>query len=111
MSQTSRHFQALRWLKTAESDLRAAEILSSSGAYPQACFFAQQSAEKAMKALWYFNDLDPWGHSVLRLIEDFPNKLIIKDHELLLKKASLLDKFYIPTRYPNGLPDLTPSCI
>ena len=23
--------------------------------------------------------------------------------------AALLDKYYIPTRYPNGLPDLTPG--
>ena len=23
--------------------------------------------------------------------------------------AALLDRFYIPTRYPNGLPDLTPD--
>ena len=27
----------------------------------------------------------------------------------LLDKAKELDKLYIPTRYPNGLPDLTPS--
>jgi HEPN domain-containing protein len=23
--------------------------------------------------------------------------------------AAALDRFYIPTRYPNGLPDLTPG--
>ncbi len=27
----------------------------------------------------------------------------------LLRAATLLDRFYIPTRYPNGLPDLTPG--
>lgn len=26
-----------------------------------------------------------------------------------LETASILDKFYIPTRYPDGLPDLTPG--
>ena len=26
-----------------------------------------------------------------------------------LSQAALLDKLYIPTRYPNGLPDLTPG--
>lgn len=26
-----------------------------------------------------------------------------------MEKAAGLDKFYIPTRYPNGLPDLTPG--
>ena len=27
----------------------------------------------------------------------------------LEKSAILLDRFHIPTRYPNGLPDLTPE--
>ena len=26
-----------------------------------------------------------------------------------LRFAILLDRFYIPTRYPNGLPDITPD--
>ncbi len=36
---------------------------------------------------------------------------MIEDLEALTDKAALLDKFYIPTRYPNGLPDLTPGQI
>jgi HEPN domain-containing protein len=27
----------------------------------------------------------------------------------LRKDAVVLDRFYIPTRYPNGLPDITPD--
>jgi len=27
----------------------------------------------------------------------------------LRKKAVVLDRYYIPTRYPNGLPDITPD--
>jgi len=31
---------------------------------------AQQAAEKAVKALWYLADAEPWGHSVQKLIGD-----------------------------------------
>ena len=31
------------------------------------------------------------------------------DLEQWLDQAALLDQYYIPTRYPNGLPDLTPG--
>ena len=41
------------------------------------CFLAQQGAEKAMKALWYRMDEEPWGHSVQRLLQDFAHKATI----------------------------------
>lgn len=40
---------------------------------------------------------------------DFPEKQSLPDLERWIERAALLDKFYIPTRYPNGLPDLTPG--
>ena len=42
--------------------------------YAQACFYAQQGAEKAVRSLWYLEDADPWGHSVKRLIAEFPRR-------------------------------------
>ena len=111
MSQSDNRYQAERWLLTAEEDLRAARALSEDGFFAQACFQAQQAGEKAVKALWYLIDADPWGHSVKRLISEFPEKGKLSDLEMLAEKAALLDKFYIPTRYPNGLPDLTPGQI
>jgi HEPN domain-containing protein len=109
MSQSKSRYEAERWMKTAEEDLCAAEILAQAGAFAQACFYAQQSAEKAVKALWYAIDADPWGHSVQKLILDFPKKQTLPDLDRWIEQAALLDKFYIPTRYPNGLPDLTPG--
>jgi len=96
-------------LRTAEEDLRAAQGLLSLGLYAHACFQAQQAGEKAVKALWHHVDADPWGHSVKRLLADFPRKGHLPDLDTLMEQASLLDQFYIPTRYPNGLPDLTPG--
>ena len=104
----SRH-EAERWLQTAEEDLKAAELLAQAGAYAQACFYTQQSGEKAIKALWYLIDADPWGHSIQKLITEFPEKTSLPEWEVWIERGALLDKFYIPTRYPNGLPDLTPG--
>jgi HEPN domain-containing protein len=109
MSRSRNQYEAERWLMTAKEDLLAAEALFSAGIYASACFHAQQAGEKAVKALWLQIDADPWGHSVKKLITDFPRKDEIQNLQSLTDKAALLDKFYIPTRYPNGLPDLTPG--
>lgn len=109
MSQSKNRYQAERWLLTAEEDLRAATSLFESGMYAQACFYAQQAGEKAVKSLWYLVDADPWGHSVQNLIEKFPRREEIPNREEWVERGASLDKFYIPTRYPNGLPDLTPG--
>ena len=109
MSHSKNRLQAERWLETAQEDLQAAEILIQNSMYAQACFYAQQSGEKAIKALWYLDDADPWGHSVQRLIMEFPRYSEFVNPEKWLERGALLDQFYIPTRYPNGLPDLTPG--
>lgn len=109
MSQTEDRHQAERWQQTAAEDLRAAKALQDVGMYAHACFLAQQCAEKAVKALWYLLGEDPWGHSVQKLVMQFPDQSRIPDAEDWQQRAAALDKFYIPTRYPNGLPDLTPQ--
>lgn len=109
MSESKNRYLASRWLLTAEEDLEAARVLDAAGKYAQACFYAQQSGEKAIKALWLLVDADPWGHSVQRLVSDFPEASLVPDMDAWIERGALLDKFYIPTRYPNGLPDLTPG--
>jgi len=101
--------EALRWLDTATVDLAAARQLAASGYHAHACFSAQQCAEKAAKAMWFATGNDPWGHSIQSLIDEFPMKDRLEDVKNLREKAAVLDRFYIPTRYPNGLPDLTPN--
>ena len=109
MSSEKRQHEANRWLKQAHFDLHAAETSISGGSYEWACFQAQQAAEKALKAFWYVHGYDPWGHSLLRLVREFP--LATESGSLqndLNEVAAMLDQYYVPTRYPNGLPDLTP---
>ena len=109
MSQENYKEDSIRWLRQAKADIKAAQDSAKNNNYEWACFQSQQAAEKALKALWYFYSSDPWGHSVTRLIQEFPQSEIKKSLNSLLNKAKELDKLYIPTRYPNGLPDLTPS--
>ena len=69
-------------IKQAEETLRDAEAMAKGGRnmsmknekFPHACFHAQQAGEKALKAVWYYADADPWGHSIRKLIEDLESK-------------------------------------
>ena len=70
MSSEKMKEEARRWLETAKDDLDTARILSGSAKYAHCCFHAQQAGEKSMKAVWYFEDLDSWGHSIKKLIDD-----------------------------------------
>jgi len=101
--------EAERWLLQAQADLKAAETSQSTGSYEWACFQSQQAAEKALKALWLYNAHEPWGHSLVKLIQDFPDGPVKAKLDDLISHAKRLDKLYIPTRYPNGLPDSIPA--
>ena len=109
MSQSKNRYEASRWIATAREDLQAADALQRAGLYAHACFQSQQCSEKAVKSMWIALGEDPWGHSIQKLILQFPAPERIPDWPNWLSRAALLDKFYIPTRYPNGLPDLTPG--
>ncbi len=109
MSISEDRHQAERWLQTAEEDLRAAQALLEAGLHAHACFAAQQCGEKAVKALWYLLGEEPWGHSIQKLLKEFSAQDRLPDVQSWLEKGAALDKFYVPTRYPNGLPDLTPE--
>jgi HEPN domain-containing protein len=111
MSTEQSAYEARGWLTTAEDDLDTAMILKREGNYAHSCFHSQQAGEKALKDLWYFADADPWGHSIRKLIEDLEpvNSGFFSIVQPLNRVAMVLDRFYVPTRYPNGLPDITPD--
>ena len=109
MSVEKRLHEARRWLEQAAADLKAAGDSWRAGNHEWACFQCQQAGEKALKALWIRDGHDPWGNSLLRLLEEHPDEAGRSRLAPLRESASLLDKLYILTRHPNGLPDLTPS--
>jgi len=109
MSREKELYEARRWVDTASEDIDAARVLMDKQKFSHACFFAQQAAEKALKALWISIGEDPWGHSLQKLISTLPQVDIKTTMEEFIEESAVLDRYYIPTRYPNGLPDLTPS--
>ena len=92
--------RASDWLKQAEYDLQHARNALKDEDFEWACFAAQQSAEKAVKALFFSLGGEGWGHSITRLLADLTQKLSVPD--VLFSASKHLDKHYIPTRYPNG---------
>lgn len=99
--------EAARWLAQAENDLEFAEHGLRLGYHAQACFLAQQVAEKAVKSIHYLAGARAvLGHSVDGLLERLePGD---PDVDALRPAAQELDQYYVPTRYPNGLPGNVP---
>jgi HEPN domain-containing protein len=100
--------EAERWLEQARRDLEAAETIFAQGLWWVVCFQSQQAAEKAVKSFLYgAGERMVLGHSVAELVRR------AEEHEPsfsdLRTSASALDRFYIPTRYPNGLPGGIPA--
>ena len=102
--------EGMRWLEQAKADRKGAQILLDGGSYHLACFVGQQVAEKALKAFIYAQGEDfVIGHSVetlCRWASEFD-----PDFEKLRDEIAPLDAYYIPTLYPNGLPDSIPAKI
>jgi len=94
------------WIDQAEGDLKHAEHDLQGGFYDWACFSAQQSAEKAVKAVFQKIGAEAWGHSVYDLMVELRKNFMVPDE--LLNLALELDKAYIPTRYPNVHPSGSP---
>jgi len=96
--------EADRWLRQAESDLAYAELGLREGFYAQVCFQCQQVCEKAIKALRYGRgERAVLGHALIELAASLPVMARFRD------SLAVLDQYYVPTRYPNGLPGGIPS--
>jgi HEPN domain-containing protein len=92
--------EALRWLQQAENDLAYARLGLREGFNAQVCFQCQQICEKAIKSIHYglLARRVVYGHSLVELA----GPLDLDD--ALRRELAILDQYYIPTRYPNGLP-------
>lgn len=96
--------EARRWWLQAMDDRAFVRAMAAEGRFfDKACFIAQQAAEKAVKACLYAEGRrEVLGHSVV----EFVRQLVEREAAFvaLTGAAARLDRFYIPTRYPNGLP-------
>jgi HEPN domain-containing protein len=95
-----------RWIVFARQDLRMAELALAEGIFNQVCFHAQQCVEKAIKGwLEQRGQVPPRTHRMADLLALLPPDLMGE----LSDAIRLLDRFYIPTRYPDALPGMPPD--
>ena len=93
------------WVEFAVEDLKMAKLAMKEKIYNQVCFHSQQAVEKIFKGyLETKNVLPPKTHKLTDLISLINNGIIKKFKNEII----LLDRFYIPTRYPDALPGSLP---
>ena len=105
MQTTDRLTDTARWLRYAEEDLRTAETFLRHPHVPprQACWHAQQSAEKALKAVLVFLQIDfPRTHDLNIL-----RNLVPDGWQLKLEHPNLasLTEWAAEARYPSDMPE------
>ncbi len=101
--------EALRWFTYAKDEFTDADELRKRKRFYLALFHFQQSTEKALKAylylkvksieIFYTHSINDLINMVIEIDRDFKELISVKK----------LDQYYIPTRYPNGLPGGIPS--
>ena len=98
---------ARRWLRQAENDLAIAQLVLEEGFSSHACFMAHQVVEKALKALAYCRgDRFVTGHSLIGLLSQLETTYpALSEYDELV---GILDRYYIPTRYPDASPGGVP---
>lgn len=97
--------EAARWLGYSHSDLQAAEkLLHDPDPFPrQVCFFAQQAAEKALKAgLVLLQTEFPFTHDLDRLRDLLPDGWSVKSTQPDLAELTI---WAVAARYPADLPE------
>jgi HEPN domain-containing protein len=93
--------EARAWLRFAERDLRSASMVSDApDADPAAaCFFAQQAAEKALKALLVATEASiPRTHDLRELRSRIPRQIAIEVSDEQLTETS---DWAAKSRYPG----------
>ena len=95
-----------QWLDKAEQDMKASEaLLAAEPPFPYAaCFHAQQAAEKYLKALltWYQIEF-PKTHAVEQLLHLLSHADAVRASSLT--GASVLSPYAVDIRYPGDQPE------
>ena len=93
---------ALRWIRDAENTLRQGEMNCRMEAYNVACFLAEQSAQKSLKAVRYLDGSRFIStHSVTELIREISEKR--PEFLPMRPQAAVREQYYLTTRYPDAV--------
>jgi len=101
--------EAMRWFTQASDEFNDSDDLRKMKKFYLALFHFQQAGEKALKAflyqklksqdVFYTNSIADLSQMAIEIDSDFEE----------INPTKKLDQYYIPTRYPNGLPGGIPS--
>jgi HEPN domain-containing protein len=97
------HEQMRRWLEQAEHQLEVTDTLLESGFWSDVCFMAEQTAQMALKAFLYGRGQ---RHVLLHSIQELASECREVDAAFaeVIEWGKVLDRYYIPTMYPDALP-------
>ncbi len=96
------------WMRQAEDDYRFARAALAGRFHAQACFVAQQVAEKAVKAVHYsLGARTVIGHSIQVLLGKLNARAGVTED--LREIGGRLDQYYVSSRYPDALPGIAPA--
>jgi len=101
--------EALRWFTQAKDEFIDADELRKRERFYLALFLFQQATEKALKAYLY-QEVKSIEIFYTHSINDLLNMAFEINSEFRnVASSKKLDQYYVPTRYPNGLPGGVPS--
>lgn len=100
--------EADRWLRQSEYDLKVAEWNQQGGFFAPACFWAQQSAAKSLRAFLFLNSEDA---RETRSVVDLLDRAITYEEEFrrFVGLSTSLDLYYKTSRFPDALPGGIPA--
>ncbi|MEB3773578.1 MAG: HEPN domain-containing protein [Desulfurococcales archaeon] len=96
-----------RWMSQSLKTLELVDADIAYKGYSWACFKSHQAAEFALKAILYLVGTPAFGHDLTRLLKE-AEKTCGAPPRSVRVCASILDKMYIPPRYPDALPEGAP---
>jgi len=105
LSGTEHKQEARRWLRFASEDLTSARTLAEAAKAPprQSCWLAQQAAEKALKALLVWHQIDfPRTHDLDLLRNLLPADCAAKARP---EDVAELTEWAVEARYPGDWPE------
>ena len=95
---------ATRWLRQANYDLKEAIRSLKTNSFAYATFFAEQSAQKSLKAYLFFRGKRAiFIHSIAELIKEAASS--DKAFLTFVEEGQKLDRYYLASRYPDALPE------
>lgn len=96
------------WFFFAGEDIKMAESAFKEKIFNQTCFHSQQAVEKMLKGFLKAKGVNvPKTHFLVELLKICIEK--DKDFQALQSDGSILDDYYIPTRYPDAIPGSLPA--